>query len=410
MLTKTQILTAIQKSLIKYNELAVSQMNSKISAHNQLASPSADGHMSKDDKTKLNSMTAGAEPNQNAISKIQIGTDVVSASGKESTAVFKANNGVSIAFDTDNAIVVSGTNASTSAAGVVQLTDSTSSTSTNTAATPNSVKKAYDKAASVSSDLSSYKTTVSNNYMPKSGGTFTGEVILKADPTKDLGAATKKYVDNKANNYMPKSGGTFTGAITLSGAPTVDSHAATKKYVDDTAAAAAASVVDSAPETLNTLNELAAALGNDDKFATTVANQIGTKVDKVEGKGLSTNDYTTAEKNKLKDIPSTAEENQNAFATIAIKTGTATTNIVADTKQDTVTLVQGSNITLTSNASNDTITISAKDTTYKTATASANGLMSKEDKSKLDSIIAESDATDDEITAMIANVQSAING
>lgn len=406
MLTKTQILTAIQKSLIKYNELAVSQINSKISAHNQPASPSADGHMSKDDKTKLNSMTAGAEPNQNAISKIQIDSNVVSASGKESTAVFKANNGVSIAFDTDNAIVVSGTNASTSAAGVVQLTDSTSSTSTNTAATPNSVKKAYDKAASVSSDLSSYKTTVSNNYMSKSGGTFTGEVILKADPTKDLGAATKKYVDNKANNYMPKSGGTFTGAITLSGAPTSDLHAATKKYVDG----AVANLINSAPETLATLDALAYALGDDPNFATTVANQIGTKVDKVEGKGLSTNDYTTAEKNKLNKIPSTAEENQNAFATIAIKTGTDTTNIVADTKQDTVTLIQGSNITLTSNASNDTITISAKDTTYKTATASANGLMSKGDKSKLDSIIAETDATDDEITAMIANVQSAING
>lgn len=406
MLTKTQTLTAIQKSLIKYNELAVSQMNSKISAHNQPASPSADGHMSKNDKSKLDSMTAGAEPNQNAISKIQIDSNVMSASGKESTAVFKANNGVSIAFDTDNAIVVSGTNASTSAAGVVQLTDSTSSTSTNTAATPNSVKKAYDKAASVSSDLSSYKTTVSSSYMSKSGGTFTGAVILKADPTKDLGAATKQYVDNKANNYMPKSGGTFTGTITLSGAPTSDLHAATKKYVDS----AVANLINSAPETLATLDALAYALGDDPNFATTVASQIGAKVDKVEGKGLSTNDYTTAEKNKLNKIPSTAEENQNAFATIAIKTGTATTNIVADTKQDTVTLVQGSNITLTSTASNDTITISAKDTTYSTATTGADGLMSKGDKSKLDSIIAETDATDDEITAMIANVQSAING
>lgn len=405
MLTKTQILTAIQKSLIKYNELAVSQMNSKISAHNQPASPSADGHMSKGDKSKLDSMTAGAEPNQNAISKIQIDSNVMSASGKESTAVFKANNGVSIAFDTDNAIVVSGTNASTSAAGVVQLTDSTSSTSTNTAATPNSVKKAYDKAASVSSDLSSYKTTVSNNYMPKSGGTFTGEVILKADPTKDLGAATKKYVDNKANNYMPKSGGIFTGAITLSGAPTSDLHAATKKYVDS----AVANLINSAPETLATLDALAYALGDDPNFATTVANQIGTKVDKVEGKGLSTNDYTTAEKNKLKYIPSTAEENQNAFATIAIKTGTATTNIVADTKQDTVTLIQGANVTLTPNTTNDTITIAAKDTTYSTATTDANGLMSKNDKAKLDGIVAESDVTDAEINTMIGNVQTAIN-
>src|SRR3569623_1143639 len=34
-----------------------------------------------------------------------------------------------------------------------------------------------------------------------------------------------------------------------------------------------------------------------------------TKVDKISGKGLSTNDKTTAEKNKLTDIPADAEKN-----------------------------------------------------------------------------------------------------
>lgn len=41
-----------------------------------------------------------------------------------------------------------------------------------------------------------------------------------------------------------------------------------------------ANLVNSAPETLNTLNELAAALGNDSNFATTVSNQIAGKVSK----------------------------------------------------------------------------------------------------------------------------------
>lgn len=41
-----------------------------------------------------------------------------------------------------------------------------------------------------------------------------------------------------------------------------------------------ASFVDSAPETLNTLNELAAALGDDPNFATTVASELGNKADK----------------------------------------------------------------------------------------------------------------------------------
>jgi len=42
---------------------------------------------------------------------------------------------------------------------------------------------------------------------------------------------------------------------------------------------AVSGLVDSAPTTLNTLNELAAALGDDPNFATTVSNQIGTKLD-----------------------------------------------------------------------------------------------------------------------------------
>jgi hypothetical protein len=41
-----------------------------------------------------------------------------------------------------------------------------------------------------------------------------------------------------------------------------------------------AGVIDSAPEALNTLNELAAALGDDPNFATTIATQIGGKADK----------------------------------------------------------------------------------------------------------------------------------
>ena len=85
-----------------------------------------------------------------------------------------------------------------------------------------------------------------------------------------------------------------------------------------------------------------------------------TKVDKVSGKGLSTNDYTTAEKNKLSGIASGAEVNQNAFSNIIV----GSTTIEADSKTDTLTLLAGSNITLTPDATNDKVTITAKDTTY----------------------------------------------
>jgi hypothetical protein len=74
--------------------------------------------------------------------------------------------------------------------------------------------------------------------------------------------------------------------------------------------------------------------------------------------------------------------NKNAFANIKV----GTTTVAADAVQDTVELVAGTNVTITPDADNDKITITAKDTTYGTATTSANGLMSKDDKSKLNGI------------------------
>ena len=56
-------------------------------------------------------------------------------------------------------------------------------------------------------------------YLPIAGGTLTGPLLLAADPSAALGAATKQYVDTKAGLYLPLAGGTLTGALTLVGAP-----------------------------------------------------------------------------------------------------------------------------------------------------------------------------------------------
>lgn len=55
--------------------------------------------------------------------------------------------------------------------------------------------------------------------------------------------------------------------------PTADAHAATKKYVDD----AFDDVINGAPAALDTLNELANALGDDANFASTVTTSLATK-------------------------------------------------------------------------------------------------------------------------------------
>ena len=112
-------------------------------------------------------------------------------------------------------------------------------------------------------------------------------------------------IDNKVPTSRTVNGKALTGNITLSASdvgalpsstviPSIDGLA-TETYVNNKVAG----LVDSAPSTLDTLNELAAALGDDPNFATTIATQIGGKVDKVNGKGLSTNDFTNDYKTKL---------------------------------------------------------------------------------------------------------------
>ena len=69
-----------------------------------------------------------------------------------------------------------------------------------------------------------------------------------------------------------------TGIDITSGSIAVDSTIATKTYADSSASAAVAAVIDSSPAALDTLNELAAALGDDANFSTTVTNSIATKL------------------------------------------------------------------------------------------------------------------------------------
>lgn len=86
----------------------------------------------------------------------------------------------------------------------------------------------------------------------------------------------------KIEDSLPKSGGIMTGSLVLAADPTLDKEAATKKYVDDAAKAAASALIDGSPEALDTLKELSAALGNDPNFATTMAEQIGKKLNSDE--------------------------------------------------------------------------------------------------------------------------------
>lgn len=79
--------------------------------------------------------------------------------------------------------------------------------------------------------------------------------------------------------YAPLDSPSLTGVPT---APTAiagtnTTQIATTEFVQTAAVNAASALIDSAPETLNTLNELAAALGDDPNYATTISTALGNK-------------------------------------------------------------------------------------------------------------------------------------
>lgn len=122
---------------------------------------------------------------------------------------------------------------------------------------------------------------------------------------------------------------------------------ATETYVNTKVA----DIVNSAPETLDTLNELAEALGNDPNFATTMATELGKKVNTEAGKGLSTNDLTATLKShydtaythsQTAHAPSNAERNvivgiQKNGTDISVNTSTRKVNIIVPTKTSELT-------------------------------------------------------------------------
>lgn len=97
--------------------------------------------------------------------------------------------------------------------------------------------------------------------------------------------------------------------------------------VTDSVTQAKTELVETAPETLDTINELAAALGNDHNFATTMTNSLGTKadadtvnaslstkVDKTKTIDEITNNYTV----ELEDAATILNCNNGSAITITI--------------------------------------------------------------------------------------------
>jgi len=144
--------------------------------------------------------------------------------------------------------------------------------------------------------------------------------------------------ENVKVNYNGKE---MTLAAALTEIFTSVSGVISESDVDEKIGTAISGLINGAPETYDTLKEIADYISSDKTAMQALNDAIGNKVTKEEGKGLSAEDFTTALKTKLENMPDITASDVEKW------------NAKADTS---------------------------------VATSTANGLMSKEDKARLDGI------------------------
>ena len=170
------------------------------------------------------------------------------------------------------------------------------------------------------------------------------------------GQVTELYPKTAANNVFLNSGTDVETA--LGTMPTTST-------VEGLISAAIDDLIDGAPATYDTLKEISDWISTHTSEYEALIAAIAGKVDKVEGKGLSTEDYTTAEKTKLAGIEASANNYTLPTATASALGG----------------IKVGANLAIDSSTG-----VLSGD--YSAATTSAAGLMSSTDKAKLDGIAA----------------------
>lgn len=149
---------------------------------------------------------------------------------------------------------------------------------------------------------------------------------------------------------------------------TQDNHVVTKAQLD----AKVAEVVNSAPETLDTLEELSKALGDDPNFATTVANRIGTVDKKID---TEINKLTNKVEANTEDLKTTKQKANTNSTNISLLNSTVATNkLSSDTQFSNVAKEQDEQNSLISDILNAFSKESEKGTNLKLNTSATKML------------------------------------
>jgi phage gp45-like len=174
----------------------------------------------------------------------------------------------------------------------------------------------------------------------------------------------KGIVNGQVTELYPKTVAEQVFAASGTDLETLLTTIPTTETVNGLISSAIDDLIDGAPATYDTLKEISDWIATHQSEYEALIAAIAGKVDKVEGKALSSNDFTDALLTKLNGI----EANANNYTLPA-----ATTSALGGVKV-------GANLAVDANGE-----ISGN---YSAATTSANGLMSSSDKSKLDGIAA----------------------
>lgn len=163
---------------------------------------------------------------------------------------------------------------------------------------------------------------VTNNYVPKTRRIndkfLSHDIRLTADDVEALPITAG--VTHPVRGEL-----VVNGHITAENA-TQDNHVVTKAQLD----AKVAEVVNSAPETLDTLEELSKALGDDPNFATTIANKIGTVNKKIDNEINKLANKVEANTESLKNT--TQKANANSTNISLLNSTVATNKLSSDTQ------------------------------------------------------------------------------
>ncbi|EON3823250.1 prophage tail fiber N-terminal domain-containing protein [Escherichia coli] len=246
---------------------AASSKAAAASSAGSAASSASSASASKDEATRQASAAKGCATTATTKASEAAGSATAASQSKVAaeSAATRAETAAKRAEDIADAVSLE--DASTTKKGVVQLSSATNSTSESLAATPKAVKAAYDLANAKYTAQDA--TTARKGIVQLSSATNSPSETLAATPK-----AVKAVMD-ETNKKAPLNSPALTGTPTTPTAPkgTNNTQIASTAYV----MAAIAALVDSSPDALNTLNELAAALGNDPNFATTMTNALAGK-------------------------------------------------------------------------------------------------------------------------------------